>query len=901
MEFSRNILFVLSLLILSVSAIAGSVEFGFHSLTDRMSEAEPDSVAIDEDDLVKAAIARADSIADAIALDEVVVTARVKPIVFRGDTTIINTNAFKTRDGAYLEELVSMVPGLTYDKETGSLRYNGTPISEININGKAFLTGDKSMALENLRAEIFKQIKIYDKSSDEDMFLGIKRKSGNNFVLDLQTEDEFNGSLMTAAEVGMGNRDRKNAELRSHYFKPGGDAFSLSLRSGNRDMTTLYKKNRRDALSLHLSKDMTDNLFVGADVVYGHDRSGSVFSSADESYLPTGDTFSHSTGTNRNKNRRLSANLNMRWTIGSHTRISLTGDMQNARSTVTGENRRASFDADPNLPTVDPFAENVYGQVPDSIKVNDISQSSTSVNDNKNYSLNATVTRKLNKRGTAIVISGGLKNGDRTGRSFSESDTRYFRLRDHAGLDSVLYRHQYNITPSESRTRTIGLRFTQPLSEKMRFELSYRFKKTREDYTRNTYDLSPFFDREEAISAATLPSGYESAYIDSLSNYSFSRIYAHEMQAVFMYNSEHLNADATFTAEPERRTLDQKTGIRQADTVRSSVNFAPRLSVTYMSDDWAFGMAYDGSTRQPEISSLLSLTDNSNPLYITRGNPRLKAAYRQSLSFDGRNSPLGLSVSMSMSNTINEQTMAVYYNPQTGGRISSPVNINGNRDASLYVNYFKYLKSKYLISGSINGSLSRSVGLINEDMDEQPQRSITRYRNTGISGAFHYMSGIFNLRTNVSWRYSHSVNQLQGLSDHQSDYAFSLAPDLNLPFGLRISTDASYSLRTGKNINPRDFSQLQWNAEVSWRFLKQRTATVSVRWVDILNDRKNLVRQSSSTGISECYDMQVGSYFLVSLEYRFNKEFMGKKKKPKKRKDDSFDDADGNMLRYFMF
>ena len=195
---------------------------------------------------------------------------------------------------------------------------------------------------------------------------------------------------------------------------------------------------------------------------------------------------------NSNKNRRLSANLNMRWTIGRHTRISLTGDIQNARSTIISEGRRASFDADPQLPDGRPFCRECLWPDPRFHKGQRyLSKQHRKVNDNKNYSLNATLTRKLNKHGTAIVISGGLNNGDRTGRSFSESDTRYFKLRGHSGLDSVLYRHQYNITPSESRSRTVGLRFTQPLSAEMRFELSYRFKRTREDYTRNTYDLSP--------------------------------------------------------------------------------------------------------------------------------------------------------------------------------------------------------------------------------------------------------------------------------------------------------------------------------------------------------------------------------------------------------------------------
>ena len=63
---------------------------------------------------------------------------------------------------------------------------------------------------------------------------------------------------------------------------------------------------------------------------------------------------------------------------------------------------------------------------------------------------------------------------------------------------------------------------------------------------------------------------------------------------------------------------------------------------------------------------------------------------------------------------------------------------------------------------------------------------------------------------------------------------------------------------------------------------------MSVRLVDILNDRNNLVRHSSSTGITEYYDMQVGSYFLVSFEYRFNKEFMGKKEEAQRAQERQF-------------
>ena len=110
-------------------------------------------------------IAGMDSLLNTINLDEVVVVAPIKPVTVKGDTTIIDTRAFKTRDGAYLEDLVRLIPGMAYDKKTGSLTYNGIPLTDININGESFFKDGKTLALENLRADIFSKIKIYDNGS----------------------------------------------------------------------------------------------------------------------------------------------------------------------------------------------------------------------------------------------------------------------------------------------------------------------------------------------------------------------------------------------------------------------------------------------------------------------------------------------------------------------------------------------------------------------------------------------------------------------------------------------------------------------------------------------------------------------------------------------------------------
>ena len=90
-----------------------------------------------------------------------------------GDTTVINAATYKTPEGSYLETLVKRIPGMEYDSETKTLKYNGLPINEINVNGEAFFSGDNKMALENLPVELISKIKVYDKKSKLEKLTGV--------------------------------------------------------------------------------------------------------------------------------------------------------------------------------------------------------------------------------------------------------------------------------------------------------------------------------------------------------------------------------------------------------------------------------------------------------------------------------------------------------------------------------------------------------------------------------------------------------------------------------------------------------------------------------------------------------------------------------------------------------
>lgn len=81
-------------------------------------------------------------------------------------------------------------------------------------------------------------------------------------------------------------------------------------------------------------------------------------------------------------------------------------------------------------------------------------------------------------------------------------------------------------------------------------------------------------------------------------------------------------------------------------------------------------------------TNLISPTNNSDPLNITRSNPNLKPTYNQSVRLEAQNTKEGLFATLNWNNRINSQTRAVIYNQQTGGRETYPVNINGNWNIS---------------------------------------------------------------------------------------------------------------------------------------------------------------------------------------------------------------------------
>lgn len=808
---------------------------------------------------------------EGLELSEVVVTAPIKEVELVGDTTVINADAYRIPEGSNLEELVKKIPGLEYDRQNKTLVYNGLPIAEINVNGEAFFAGNHALALENLPADLVSRIKVYDKRSEMEKFMGIKTGE-ENYVLDLQTKKEFNGTLMTSVAAGKGNNKKKEAELISNFFKTGGENLSVIAKSGNRNMTSANKDNRQDNVAVNFLKKFGKKIHLNGNVMYSNAINGNEGTSYYEQYLKTGNRYRYATSDRHNTNRMASTMLSMKWNIDKMTLLNLSGSFSAMKGTNGSDSRQATYNENPELDITAPFNGEENGQTENDIRVNGIRMNSRSTSANRQYFLNADLTRRLNEKGSSLGLTMQYSEGRGKNEAFSVSSTTYYQLQDEWGNDSVLYRNQYYDSPNRNRKFSLGLILTQPLHKSLRAQLSYKFRRENQNNDRNTYDLSRFFDGTDDEPLYTLPEGYEAAYTDSLSNRSRSHTTAHEVALHLNYTDRTWEINAGLSVVPERQSLDQKTGRMQADTLRTSVNYYSAVTVLWHKKKTRVQLSYEGDTKQPGLTELLTLTDNSDPLNITRGNPSLRPSYNQRVRLEARDTKIGLNGDMTWANTVNSVTRAVTYNTQTGGIESYPVNVNGNWNARATVRYQKRIKRRFSVTARTGASFSQNVSLINEGQQEMPERSTTHNTTLNANLRFGYQPQWGGFDLTGDWRFRHSTNLLRETGDYTRDYRLGVNAYADLPGGIQLRSDVDYSFRNGTNITPGEDDQVVWNASLSWRFLKQKKAELSFYWADILSQKKNFTRSVSSSGLSERHTQQIGSWFMLSFKYRFNKQ-----------------------------
>lgn len=822
---------------------------------------------------------------DAVMLQEAVVVAEAPQVTVVEDTLMYNSSAYRTPEGAMLEELVKKLPGAEIDDD-GNVKINGKDLKKIMVDGKEFFGGDVKTGLKNLPVDMVDKLKTYDKKSDLARVTGID-DGEEETVLDLTVKKGMNQGWFGNADLGAGTKDRYTGRMMLNRFVDKtqfsiiGSANNVNDQgfSGGGGGPRWRSNNGLNATKMLGANfaTQTNKLELGGSVRYNFQDADISSINSSERFLQNGNSYSNSNNKNRNKGTNLNADFRMEWKPDTLTNIIFRPNFSYGRTNNASRSESGTFNEDPFNLIVNPNDYLNFDNLSDDplkdIRVN--ATNSASLSKGKSLSGNATlqVNRKLNNRGRNLTFRGVFGYGDNDNDQYTQSETRYYQLLNHLGGDSILYRNQYITTPTRNYNYTAQVTYSEPIAKATFLQFSYQFQYKYSKSDKTTFDLLDYPDW--AIGGA-LPSGYESHAVDSLSKNAEYRYYNHDASVGLRFIRPKYQLNVGMSFQPQNSTLSYKKGDYMIDTTRTVFNFAPNMDLRFrFSKVSQLRFTYRGRSNQPTMENLLPITDNSNPLNIRMGNPGLKPSFAHTmrLFYNTYNAEKqrGIMTHFSFTATQNSIGNSTRYNEETGGLITRPENINGNWNAFGMFGFNTALKNKkYTINTFTNVNYQNNVAFLYNQDTKNNDRNTSTGLTLGERVTGSYRNDWFEFSLNGSINYTAERNKLRPENNQEPyTYSYGASTNITMPWKMTLATNIANQSRRGYRDSSMNRDELIWNAQLAQSLLKG-AATVSFEVYDILRQQSNISRSLSADMRSVSEYNGINSYCMVHFIYRLN-------------------------------
>lgn len=833
--------------------------------------------------------------ADAIMLKGAVVTAMAQKVTLKEDTFVYNSAAYRTPEGSVVEELVKRLPGAEVSDD-GTIKINGKEVKKILVDGKEFMTGDTKTALKNLPTSIIDKIKAYDEKSDLSKVTGID-DGEEQTVLDFNVKKGMNKGLMSNIDLGIGNKDRYSARGMGGYFNSNnrfmlfGNANNTSDRGfggggPRRGFGGGNGLNASKMLAANYNYEEKNKFKFNTSLRWNH-SDGDVWSRrSSENFMGSSSSFSNSLNQNFSRSDSWNGNIRLEWMPDTMTNIlfrpSISWTTNDSRSTGIS----ASYNQDPYQYTEDPLSDEGIEKM-DEVDAVINRQKSVSLSNSKNNNISGMLqlNRKLNNKGRNVTLRMDAKYTDKDSKSISLQNAHLYLVQNEAGLDSTYQTNRYNLTPSKDYSYSAQATYSEPLWKATFLQFSYKFTYSYSKSDRSTYDFSKYsFDGINPEYGAwdnylgRLDGGLGDYRDDKLSRYSEYRNYTHDIQVMMRFVRQKYNLNFGVMIQPQRSKFIQDYQGKYVDTVRTVTNVSPTLDFRYRFSKMSnLRVNYRGTTSQPSISQLLDITDNSDPLNISKGNPGLKPSFTQNfrLFYNNfvQNHNKGVMTYINFSTTSNSISNKVIYDETTGGRISRPENINGNWNVmgAFMFNCSIDSAGVWNINTDTNLGYNHYVSYLSLDKSQDSQKNTTQNTTWNERLSLSYRNDWLELSLDGTLAYNHAKNKLQPNSNLDT-WQFSYGPSMTLtaPWGTSLNTSLSCSSRRGYSDASMNTDEFVWNAQLSQGFLKGKPLTVMLQFYDLLHQQSTFSRAISSVSRTDTEYNAINSYAMLHVVYRMN-------------------------------
>ncbi len=814
-------------------------------------------------------------------LQEVVVKGRTA-VQVRGDTVEYIADSFATTEGATVEDLLKKLPGLRVDR-AGKVTAHGQSVEKILVDGEEFFSDDPAVVTKNLQAVAVDKVQVFDRKSDAAEATGID--DGERLrTLNLQLKDSYKKGVFGKLQAGGGTDGyfENQAMINAFRGKRQVSVFGIGANTGRVGLGW-EDRQKYGGASFRMGGgdddegggfyimdgggDDDDGLQTNWQGQYGGEGLPKVWTGgahyADKwaedrqhlnaNYRTATNIFENEAGTTtqyllpdstytRNQARttlvegtRHSADARWEWKPDSATtvRLSASGSMS---STVS--NTRTSTGS---------FSES-------GAAVNRSERALLADADKGSGGFDFSLNRKLKKTGRSFAVNASGNGRD----TKTESDLRVLNTFYDAGFsDTVNQRKDYDI-----RALNLGAdaAYTEPISKKFFLFLNYAFANSASRSSRLSFDRTPGNETEEVLAR------------DFSSDYRFG-VRTHTGGTGLRYVTKKVTVSVSNAVGFTRFSQDD----RLADTgaLRNYVNLFPRASFSWRNGrQQSFSIRYNGATRQPRIEEIQPIRDNTDPLNVALGNPALRQEFNHNVNLSYNNYKVltgtytyaggGGSASTA---EINQASFV----DEVGRRTTQYVNVNGAYSFYFYGGQgttFKPLDTRVGYNANLN--TNRNIAIVNG----QQGTTLNNAYSLGLSFDKTWNRGksdteIASIELQPSFTYHSNNSSLTELAQSYWTAELTAEASLQLPWRLRLETEARMDFRQRTEVFPTNNNVIRWDAYLARKWGKKNPVEARFAVFDILNQNLGFQRNAASNYITENRYLTVRRYGLLSLVWNF--------------------------------
>ena len=838
-----------------------------------------------------------------IMLKEATVVGVKTEITVKEDTVEYNADSYKTQPNAVVEDLLKRLPGVEVGSD-GKITAQGKEVTKILIDGKEFFADDPKVASKNIPVNMVDKLQVVDRKSDLARLTGVD-DGEEETVINLTVKKGMNNGWFGTVIGGYGTDKRYTGSLILNHFRDGnqftilgganntnepaftdGGASRFTRFGGGNGITTTQSAG----FNFNVGKEETFR--VGGSVLYSHSDQDSRNKSSYQYLLADGNTFNDSYSTARDKGHNIRGDFRMKWEVDSFNTLEFRPNFS--------FNFSDSWKSDSSM-----MRGSRYELQSKSV--------SSYFNNGKSYEFGGQLVYNHNfkshpGRSYSVQLRYNFSNVREDGSTVTRN-TYADENTDDQDINQIYDNHRW------SNGVNWRLTWTEPLGDvkNARFlTFAYRGNYKFNNADKYVYDIEQpsaggSRSYNPVLAAALGDAGFRSAIASKYSpvvlldytlladilNYELgTQVFNEKLSSLFRNDYFTQSFQIGFKQVRKSYNLDAgvslNTSMMKSDDLLNAARNIPARHTWYLSPyarlrfkfSKTRNLAFDYRARhnEPSLTQLQPVADVSNPLRIVVGNPDLKPTFTQrvNLRFNDFNQEAQRSI-MAMIGaqySLNSIISKVIYDATTGGQTTTYENVDGVWNAfGMTMFSFPFKRKSWYYSMMSRVSYSSTVGFNNNNYNRSGTFSL--HVAPGIS--FRPDNLELELRPTYNYQTTHNTTQVSANRDIHT-YGAMFNGTYYAPFGFVINTDLNYNSSSGYT-DGYNTTQWLWNASLSYQFLREKSATLSVKVFDILGQKQSISRNVTANYIRDMEYNTLTRYFMFSFTYKFT-TFGSQKKNP---------------------